>query len=82
LQGKTAGRKSRVRLAGEAVRGVTRGNQSQQLSDEKRASGKELEGFEAPASRNSWQFPVRMERMSFFSVENALLITVHQIIFL
>ena len=64
------------------MRGVTRENRSEQLMDEKRASGKELKGFEAPASRNGWQFPVRVERMSFFSVEDALLITVHQIIFL
>lgn len=62
-----------MRLVGKTVRGVTEGNWSQQLTDEKRASGKELKGFEAP---------VRMERMSFFAVENALLMTVHQIIFL
>lgn len=73
---------SGVRLIGEAGRGIARGKQSQQLVDEKRASGKELKGFEARASRNGWQLPVRVERMSFFSAENALLITVHQIIFL
>lgn len=71
-----------MRPVGKTVRGVTGGNWSQQLTDEKRASGKELKGFEAPVSRNGWQFPVRMERMSFFAVENALLMTVHQIIFL
>lgn len=34
--------------------------------DEKRASEKELKGFEAPVSGNGWQFPVREEKMSFF----------------
>lgn len=82
VQGKWTGAVSRVRLIGEAVRGVARGNQSQQLIDEKRASGKELKGFEAPASRNGWQFPVSMERVLFFSAEDVLLITAHQIIFL
>lgn len=71
-----------MRLTGEAVRGVARGNQSQQLIGEKRASGKQLKGFEASTSRNGWQFPASMERMSFFSAENVPLITVHHIIFL
>lgn len=63
------------------MRGVARGNQRQLLMDEKRASGKELKGFEAPMSGNGWQFPVREEKMSFFfPVENAVLITVYQII--
>lgn len=48
------------------MRGVARGNQRQLLMDEKRASGKELKGFEAPVSGNGWQFPVREEKMSFF----------------
>lgn len=69
-----------MRLIREDVRGVARENQ--RLMDEKRASEKELKGFEAPVSGNGWQFPVREEKMSFFSVENAVLITVYQIVIL
>lgn len=57
-----AGEVSRMRLIGKDVRGVARGNQGKLLLDEKRASGKELKGFEAPVSGNGWQFPVREEK--------------------
>lgn len=75
-RGRWADGMSRIRLIRKYVRRVTGWSQQSVIRKE------HLKGSETPASRNGWQFPVRMERMSFFAAENALLITVHQIIFL